>query len=254
MNIVLFSHGGGLEIQLGKVLGRGGFCVVKEVTKISLLKTNNGSNAAITGSGNRQDEHFIHNIVQDRGFMAEHCIRKGKDYRYAVKKVQDSSRDDAQIFVNAVVDLAIEARFLAVVRHPNIIKMRAMYDGSPYKNEFFVVLDKLFDIMPGRIKKWKKQSGSGLKGMFKSKKVKQAFWVERLTVAYDIACALSYLHGLKYVPCWVSFPLSSGLLHIQYKLLLLTGAFLYVCFPCSVIYRDLKPDNLVSANWCLVLY
>jgi serine/threonine protein kinase len=181
-------------LTLGRVLGRGGFCVVNEVTKITLAKGAEETSVAVKKS---DDEHYIHNIVQDRAFMAQHCIRQGKDCRYAIKSVQDSSRKDPQLFINAVVDLAIEARFLSVVRHPNIIKMRAMDDHGPFQPNFFVVLDRLYDIMPVRMKKWKKQEGGGLKKMFKSKKVKEAFWVERLTVAYDIACALSYLHGLK---------------------------------------------------------
>jgi hypothetical protein len=129
--------------------------------------------------------------------MAQHCIRQGKDCRYAIKRMQESCKKDPQLFINAVVDLAVEARFLAVVRHPNIIKMRAMDVRPAFQTGFFVVLDRLFDIMPQRLKKWKKQKGGGLKKMldFGGKKA-EAFWVERLTVAYDIACALSYLHGL----------------------------------------------------------
>ena len=201
-----------IELKLGRVLGRGGFCVVNEVTKITLAAkgSNNGeatttSTTTTTMNNNNnnnnklEDEHQIHNVVQDRAFMAQHCIRRGKDCRYAIKRVQEASRKDPQLFINAVVDLAIESRFLAVVRHPNIIKMRAMDNHGPFQPTFFVVLDRLYDIMPIRLKKWKKQQGGSLKKIFKSKKQKEAFYVERLSVAYDIACALSYLHGLKYV-------------------------------------------------------
>ncbi len=184
-----------VELNIGKVLGRGGFCVVSEVTKITLK--DEGREQGTTNGRKSDDEHFIHNIVQDRGFMAQHCIRQGKDCRYAIKKVQESSRNDPQVFINAVVDLAIESRFLAVVRHPNIIKMRAMEISNPYHGGFFLVLDRLFDIMPQRLAKWKKRQGGGFSKLFDRKGKKAlAFWVERLTVAYDIACALSYLHGM----------------------------------------------------------
>lgn len=191
-----------IELKIGRVLGRGGFCVVSEVTQITLLK----GDVPQTDSKRSEDEHYIHNFVQDRAFMAQHCIRQRKDCRYAVKRVQETSRKDPQVFINAVVDLAVESRFLSVVRHPNIIKMRAMDFHSPFQPNFFVVLDKLYDIMPVRLKKWKKQEGGGLKKMIQSKKAKQAFWVERLTVGYDIACALSYLHGLRYAPCYDTVP------------------------------------------------
>lgn len=145
-----------------------------------------------------QDEHQIHNIVQDRNFMAMYCVRKGKDTRYAIKRVQEASYKDHQTFINGVVDLAVEARFLSVIRHPNIIKMRAMECGSPYSASFFVVLDRLYDIMSTRLTKWKKSKVTGIAKMMDRKgKREMAFWLERITVAYDLACALKYLHDLK---------------------------------------------------------
>lgn len=183
------------ELTLGRVLGRGGFCVVNEITKVVLKKetANSASNEK------SDDEHYIQNIVQDRGFMASHYIRKGKDYRYAIKKMQEASRKDHHVFINSIVDLAVEARFLSVVRHPNIIKMRAMEATNPCSPNFFVLLDRLYDIMPTRLAAWKKRKPKGLgKMMFDRRGLKeQAFWVERLTVAYDLSCALNYLHGLK---------------------------------------------------------
>ena len=187
---------------MGRVLGRGGFCVVNEVEEIILQDGEIvESNARVDGL----DEYTIHNVVQDRPFMAKHYLRKEKgtkkaeQYRYAIKKVQDQSRTDAQHYVNAVIDLATEARFLAVIRHPNIIKMRAMENASFYTSGFFLVLDKLYDIMPTRLKKWKKKQGGAVSNIFRSENKKNEIWKTRVSVAYDLSCALSYLHGMKYV-------------------------------------------------------
>lgn len=128
--------------------------------------------------------------------MEAHCIRQGKDYRYAIKKIQDTK--EAQTFINAVVDLAVEARFLSVVRHPNIIKMRAMRAGTYFTTDFFVMLDRLYDILSTRLTKWKKSSKGGMMKMVRGgAKKEQALWVERVTVCYDLGCALKYLHDHK---------------------------------------------------------
>jgi hypothetical protein len=107
-------------------------------------------------------------------------------------------RLDASTFINAIVDLAIEARFLSVIRHGNIIKMRAMSIGTPYDSKFFVVLDRLYDILSTRLVKWKKQKPAGLKKLLdRGGKKESSFFVERITFGYDLSCALKYLHGSK---------------------------------------------------------
>lgn len=195
------------ELKIGKVLGRGGFCVVQEISGIVLKQ---GDEDKSTHSTKEDDEQKIHNIVQDRSFMAAHFLRRGKDFRYAFKTMKKSSSETAQHYVNAVVDLAMEARFLAVIRHPNIIKMRATSGSSPFDGEYFIVLDKLYDILITRLKTWKKKLPGALArltGSAKSQKVKD-FWAERLTVCYDLSCAFKFLHNN------------------------------------HVIYRDIKPDNI----------
>jgi len=76
--------------------------------------------------------------------------------------------------------------------------MRAMAVGTPYSRSFFVVLDRLYDILTYRLVTWKKRKPGGLKKLFdpKGKKAK-AFWLERITVSHDLASALRYLHSVK---------------------------------------------------------
>lgn len=146
-----------------------------------------------------RDEDDIAHLVQDREFMSKYCLRDGKDPRYAIKQLSDDMvLKDPHTFVNGIIDLAIEAKFLAVIRHPNIIKMRAMSVGTPYSRDFFVVLDRLYDIMTVRLVTWKKRKPGGFKKLMDPKgKKATAFWLERITVAHDLAAALKYLHSLK---------------------------------------------------------
>jgi hypothetical protein len=175
-------------------LGRGGFCVVSEIKKVTL---HDGAASKQKKKTNDDDEHFV-NVVQDRNFMETYCIRNGKDSRYAIKRLSENVLKDHQLFVNGIVDLAIEAKFLSVFRHPNVIKMRATAVGPRCSRDFFVILDRLYDILSIRLGTWKKRKPGGLKKLMDPKgKKATAFWLERIAVAHDLACALKYMHSLK---------------------------------------------------------
>lgn len=168
--------------------------MVKEISKITLDDTTTSGSSEFFNYCDVDDD-----FVQGRRFMAKNFIRKGKNYhRYAIKRLKEGSKKDASTFIAGIQDLAIEAKFLSVIRHPNIIKMRAVGVGRPCDTRFFVVLDRLYDILTTRLSKWKSQQYNGVKKLLdRDGKKNQESLAKRLTVAYDLASALAYMHELK---------------------------------------------------------
>lgn len=134
-------------------------------------------------------------LEQERHKMANDCVREGKGFRYAVKTVQMNSKKP-KVFVRGLVDLVAEARLLEHIQHPNIIKIRGVASTSPFRPgyPYFVIVDKLHETLSTRLAtSWKKRKPARFALMKRNEK-NQDFLVERLSVAYDVASAITHIH------------------------------------------------------------
>ena len=150
------------EITLGKTLGTGGFGIVQEIDKITLdpeedaerlekaqeynnnqltngnshgninnNNNNNNNNASDNHSGRvstvistceellLQDDHVHYNVDMARHWMSQRCQRQDVA-RYALKRLHGDLNEVER--ARGMIDLAVEAKYLSVVWHPNISK------------------------------------------------------------------------------------------------------------------------------------
>ena len=90
------------------MLGRGAFCVLNEITTFQLKE----SSKEATDDDN------------ERQLLVSSC----KTRKYALKQLQTPKT--AQDFVHALVDLNLEARFLSILQHNNILELRGLVSGE----------------------------------------------------------------------------------------------------------------------------
>ena len=120
------------EIEIGRELGEGGFFKVHEIKKIVLFddgEDDTETEAGAASSDAKEIEELVKmartrsedlGVVQNRRYMQKHCLRNGRngkqqDCRYALKSMKKNALTDPGLFVNSLVDLAIEARFLSAI-------------------------------------------------------------------------------------------------------------------------------------------
>jgi hypothetical protein len=145
---------------------------------------------------------------QIRKYMSTYCQRPGDDEenmvlqaRYALKqlKVTDNEKQIRQ----GLIDLSIEAQFLACLNHPNIIKMRGLA-GKPFSPDFGIILDRLYMTLEDKMDFWKEEKKNalgkslcGCLGMGLDKVTRDGLKFQAVTVAYDLSCAMRYIAGHK---------------------------------------------------------
>ena len=141
-----------------------------------------------------QDDHQEEDMedVASKGFMKHHCLRNGSA-RYAIKQLKSTLTGTKR--ADGAIDLSIEAKFLSVLSHPNIIKLCGL-GGTRGHPRSFIVLDRLYDTLDVKIKFWKGKVSEckGFLGYSKHKAQLNLFWNDRLLAGFDICRAIKYLH------------------------------------------------------------
>lgn len=141
--------------------------------------------------------------MSQKEYMSYRATRGGQ-VRYVVKTVAEEWIYQNRVtFLKGTIDLAMEAKFLCTLQHPNIMELRGLAEGGPFKENYFLVMDKLSDTLPKMMKLWttRDRQCKGITGTFVGGKKKiTALMVDRMRSAFDISNALAYIHnkGLVY--------------------------------------------------------
>lgn len=194
------------EIQTGKVIGRGGFGVVREIVAVQLRDETGESvpkqptsrlfrrgSSGVDSSKKTDDEG-----TSKRELLARKVWSR-RTTKYVLKEVEpDLLQNDTVTYLKGVIDIALEAHYLASLNHNNILKLRGFSVTGPSEAlGFFIILDQLPEVLSKKLNTWmhQKRASNGITGAVTGgRRNKKRLLMERVLVAYDVADALDYLH------------------------------------------------------------
>jgi len=199
------------EIVEGKVIGRGGFAVIREITSFALETESSARRSS--GSSSGRSERTTETTSTDksagspeaRESMAEELQgeKNKKQCKYVLKELDRSngiSHKNQSAYMNGVVDMAMEAQYLAHLNHPHILTLRGISTSNQFGGDdgMFLVLEYLPETLSRRLNVWmqKDRTTRGVTGLITGSRGKaKKLLLTRIRVAYDIAGAMNYLHS-----------------------------------------------------------
>jgi len=189
------------EVVLGEIIGRGGFSFVHEIKDVKLQEiydTGNEEAASRASFANTFDTAAASNSTTNN--RNNHNF-KPPSQQYVLKSLRPDLPEDEHN--KGIIDLAVEAQFLEALSHPHILTLRGHGNSDPLESKYFVILDRLVSTLDYKLKIWRRDVGINMGYWFgpclgyfcgRNHQVLR-IWIERFTVAKDIASALEYLHG-----------------------------------------------------------
>lgn len=172
------------DLQVGALLGTGNFSHVYEVKLIRKEPIVDDSVTVMTSSrtistnvwdvqsiNNWSDPRYNDRDMWDLVSVAEgessddeenakNHEQDGEASCYALKHLHPSVAKNQDEFTSSVIDLVLEAKLLANLKHENIVKLHAVTEGSISRvfcsGGYFLLLDRLYGTLEDRIEEWKK--------------------------------------------------------------------------------------------------
>ena len=186
------------EIVMGDYLASGATCDVHSIKAF------------------RQQISVRQQVDESCGFARDFMARQSRigrfgESRYVVKFL----REDCADVDSAAASLAAEAKILATLDHPNIIKLRGIgialggvvcedFESSTTHDSRFLVLDKVKETLQDCIETWREQDERLKRPVLKSIIDKSGLkrrhlFLERLQAAADLASAVECVHSCNYM-------------------------------------------------------
>lgn len=194
------------EIKTGKRVGKGGTASVYEVASF---------NISPTSASGEQDDSLRQNLKEASAQKQEKYVLKRMSKNLLVPSGQGNQSKFARA---AAVNMLLEAQFLRVMDHPNIVNLVAL--GECDNENLFLVMTCLPESMEQRISSWRKQvkrhrkkqlqyanapsykkwsilckAEHQRKQQFSAHLELRRLLYERLHVAKDVAAGVGYLHS-----------------------------------------------------------
>lgn len=169
------------ELQLGELLGSGGFSEVYEVLNFNFSEC---GNRILSNS----------QVAARKQYQSAPLGTTGKS-KYVIKHLKADLMDEFSLFCIAACDLVLEAQYLSRLNHENVLKIYGWsYGGAEsFSNgkhdDYFLVLERLNETLDNRIKSWKTRKSNPPIAENDGNTMR-----ERTNVACGIAAALEYLH------------------------------------------------------------
>lgn len=168
------------ELTTGQLLGRGGFSNVYEIQRIDLdddknhINDSNNDNIEQHTVAKAKDQfddddkeqnqdHKHYDLENARHTMKRRVVRRldNRDgdvnyyCRYALKRLRPDLKNEVN-YARGAIDLAIAIKYLSVLVHPNIIKMRATNGNTNGNNtrvsrDTFIVMDRLYGTLEDKM-------------------------------------------------------------------------------------------------------